>query len=108
LARCWIQAVMSVSAGPPFGGLYLKPPLSGGLCEGVMTMPSARPVPRPRLWARIACESAGVGVNSSSFAIIVSTPLAASTASALSNAGCDSAWVSMPMYSGPAMPAPLR
>ena len=24
-------------------GLYLKPPLSGGLCEGVMTIPSARP-----------------------------------------------------------------
>ena len=31
----------SVSAGPPLGGLYLKPPSSGGLCEGVMTMPSA-------------------------------------------------------------------
>ena len=34
--------VTSVSAGPPLGGLYLKPPSSGGLCDGVMTMPSAR------------------------------------------------------------------
>jgi hypothetical protein len=38
-----------VSAGPPFGGLYLKPPSCGGLCEGVMTIPSASPVVRPRL-----------------------------------------------------------
>ena len=49
LALASIQSVTSVSAGPPLGGLYLKPPLSGGLCEGVMTMPSARPVVRPRL-----------------------------------------------------------
>ena len=38
-----IHLVTSVSAGPPDGGSYLKPPESGGLCEGVMTMPSARP-----------------------------------------------------------------
>ena len=37
--------VTSVSAGPPFGGLYLKPPSSGGLCDGVTTIPSARPRP---------------------------------------------------------------
>ena len=43
LAVASIQPVTSVSAGPPFGGLYLKPPLSGGLCEGVTTMPSASP-----------------------------------------------------------------
>ena len=41
LARSWIHLVAVVSAGPPLGGLYLKPPSSGGLCEGVMTMPSA-------------------------------------------------------------------
>ena len=35
------------SAGPPFGGLYLKPPSSGGLCDGVITTPSARPLPAP-------------------------------------------------------------
>src|SRR5207245_3941616 len=34
--------VASVSAGPPLGGLYLKPPSSGGLCDGVITIPSAR------------------------------------------------------------------
>ena len=53
--------VASVSAGPPLGGLYLKPPSEGGLCEGVMTMPSAMPSTRPLLWVRIAWDSAGVG-----------------------------------------------
>ena len=41
LARFAIQPVASESAGPPCGGLYLKPPSRGGLCDGVMTMPSA-------------------------------------------------------------------
>ena len=58
--------VTSVSAGPPLGGLYLKPPSSGGLCEGVITMPSARCAVRPRLWVRIAREMTGVGVTPSS------------------------------------------
>jgi hypothetical protein len=49
LARRWIQSVTGVSAGPPDGGSYLKPPYSGGLCEGVMTMPSASPLVRSRL-----------------------------------------------------------
>ena len=40
--------VIFVSAGPPSGGLYLKPPSSGGLCDGVTTIPSARPSPLPR------------------------------------------------------------
>src|ERR1700722_11832996 len=61
LAVFSIHAVMSVSAGPPFGGLYLKPPLSGGLCEGVMTMPSARCEFLARLWTRMACDTAGGG-----------------------------------------------
>jgi hypothetical protein len=43
------QRVTSVSAGPPLVGLYLKPPSSGGLCDGVITMPSARCSLRPRL-----------------------------------------------------------
>ncbi|CAM5584580.1 hypothetical protein SHIRM173S_05920 [Streptomyces hirsutus] len=62
LARSWIQPVASEPAGPPLGGLYLKPPSAGGLWDGVTTTPSARPVVRPRLWVRIACETAGVGV----------------------------------------------
>ena len=41
MASSWIRPVTSVSAGPPFGGLYLKPPSSGGLCDGVTTIPSA-------------------------------------------------------------------
>jgi hypothetical protein len=41
LARLAITPVASVSAGPPLGGLYLKPPSRGGLCDGVTTMPSA-------------------------------------------------------------------
>ena len=40
-------AVTSVSAGPPLGGLYLKPPSSGGLCDGVITIPSASPARAP-------------------------------------------------------------
>ena len=64
LARSAIHDVMSVPAGPPCGGLYLKPPSVGGLCEGVTTMPSAR-LPSSSaapLSRRIACETAGVGV----------------------------------------------
>jgi len=33
--------VICDAAGPPSGGLYLKPPSSGGLWEGVTTMPAA-------------------------------------------------------------------
>ena len=39
------------------------PPSRGGLCDGVMTMPSARSVARPALYPRMACETTGVGVN---------------------------------------------
>src|SRR5882757_5951420 len=69
--RSWgrfsIHLVAVVSAGPPEGGLYLKPPSSGGLWDGVMTMPSARwslgaeLLPRALLRVRIAWERAGVG-----------------------------------------------
>ncbi len=62
LARFSIHLVAVVSAGPPLGGLYLKPPSSGGLWEGVMTMPSARWSLRLGLWVRMAWERAGVGV----------------------------------------------
>jgi len=41
LARSSIHVVTSVSAGPPSGGLYLSPPSAGGLCDGVMMIPSA-------------------------------------------------------------------
>jgi len=43
---------VEIEDSPPFGGLYLKPPSSGGLCDGVMTMPSANPLPRPRLFRK--------------------------------------------------------
>ncbi len=52
LARCAITDVASVSAGPPCGGLYLKPPSVGGLCEGVTTMPSASPEVLPAVGAQ--------------------------------------------------------
>ena len=51
LARFSIHLVAVVSAGPPLGGLYLKPPSSGGLWEGVMTMPSA--------WWSLCCGVVG-------------------------------------------------
>ena len=60
LARSCTQPVMSVPAGPPSGGLYLKPPSAGGLCDGVTQMPSE--FAPPALAARIARETDGVGV----------------------------------------------
>ena len=47
-----IHLVAVVSAGPPLVGLYLKPPSSGGLCDGVITMPSASSLLRPRLYCQ--------------------------------------------------------
>ena len=61
-ARFWIAPVTRVSAGPPLGGLYLNPPSSGGLCDGVITTPSASPADRPRFQVSTAWETAGVGV----------------------------------------------
>jgi len=116
-ARVAIQPVTSESAGPPCGGLYLKPPSRGGLCDGVTTMPSASPVradEAPSRWtpsdvaaplcSRIACDTAGVGVYPSRASMCTSTPAAASTSSAVCHAGSDSAWVSRPMKSGPSVP----
>ena len=97
MARSSIHLVTSVSAGPPLGGLYLNPPSSGGLCDGVTTIPSARWSVPPRLWARMAREITGVGVTPSSRWMTVWTPLAASTSSAVRWAGPDSACVSLPM-----------
>src|SRR4249919_3357732 len=64
LARAAMTLLASVSAGPPWGGLYLKPPSPGGLWDGVATTPSAGPGPvvRPSLARMIACDTAGVGV----------------------------------------------
>ena len=73
-----------------------------------MTMPSASPVLRPRLYVRIAWETAGVGVYSSPCAIMTSTPFAASTSSALARAGTERACVSMPRNSGPSIFCCLR
>ena len=98
----------SVPAGPPSGGLYLKPPSAGGLCEGVTTIPSARGPGPAALWARIARETAGVGVYPPRESTSTRTPLAASTSSALAVAGSESACVSAPRYSGPSMPWPAR
>ena len=100
MARLAIAAVASVSAGPPCGGLYLNPPSRGGLCDGVTTMPSACPrAPRSLFAAKIASETAGVGVKASAESTRTSTPLATSTSRAVSWAGADSACGSRPMNS---------
>jgi hypothetical protein len=96
LALSCTHFVTSVSAGPPLGGLYLKPPSSGGLCDGVTTIPSARCAARPRLWTRMAREMTGVGVTPSSRWMTVSTAFAARTSSAVRWAGADTACVSLP------------
>ena len=108
LARAAIHSVASESAGPPWGGLYLKPPSAGGLWDGVMTMPSACSSAPDALYLMIAWDSAGVGVKPSRESSSTFTPLAASTSSAVSCAGPDSACVSLPMNSGPAIPCPAR
>ena len=50
-----------VSAGPPLGGLYLKPPSAGGLCDGVITIPSASPAVRPWLYVKNGVRERGSG-----------------------------------------------
>jgi hypothetical protein len=89
----------------------LKPPSRGGLCDGVTTIPSARPGPPadlPELARRIAWETAGVGVYPSRLSTRTVTPLAASTSSAEHQAGSESAWVSRPTNSGPSYPCAAR
>ena len=56
--------VVTPSHNPPRDGGFKYNPPHGGLCEGVTTMPSARPEPevRPPLARMMACETAGVGV----------------------------------------------
>src|SRR6185312_7204468 len=99
-----ITEVASLSAGPPLGGLYLKPPSRGGLWLGVTQMPSASLVVRLRFALRIAWDTAGVGVYPSAESSITVTLLAANTSSAVAVAGADSAWLSAPMNMGPSVP----
>ena len=56
----------------------------------------------------MAREMAGVGVYPLPRWMTVSTPLAASTDSAVRSAGMDSAWVSLPINSGPLIPSFFR
>jgi hypothetical protein len=57
---------------------------------------------------RIACETAGVGVNPSRLSISTATPLAANTSSAVWVAGSESACVSRPRNSGPVVRCSAR
>jgi hypothetical protein len=60
------------------------------------------------LWVRIACDTAGVGVNASSPSASTCTPLAWNTSIAVIHDGSDSACVSRPMNSGPSVPCAAR
>ena len=95
-----IWFVTSVSAGPPFGGLYLKPPSSGGLCEGVITIPSHFSA-LFLLFSRIAKDTSGVGVGLLFSEIATFTPLAQQTLMAVISAGVERACVSLPIKSVP-------
>ena len=111
LIACPCALVISVPAGPPSGGLYLKPPSRGGLWLGVTTMPSERPgssSARARLYVRIAWLSAGVGTHESRESTRTSTPFATSTSIAECSAGSDRPCVSRPRNSGPRMPCAAR
>ena len=61
-----ILAHNAAGAGPRADGIVVtpshNPPSDGGLCEGVTTIPSARARGPAELCARIARETAGVGV----------------------------------------------
>ncbi len=78
------------------------------MCEGVITMPSARARPAPVLCTRMALDTAGVGVYPPRASSSTRTSFAASTSRALTWAGSDSACVSAPRYSGPSMPSLAR
>lgn len=102
-----MRLVSPASAGPPVGGLYLKPPSAGGLCDGVTTIPSAL-ASCARFQASTARDTAGVGVKPPPFWMNVVTPFAVNTSRAVRNAGSDRAWVSMPRNSGPVTPFSRR
>src|SRR5260370_17028184 len=98
--------VASVSAGPPLGGLYLKPPSRGGLCDGVTTMPSDRSPSRSRLKVRIAWLTAAVGVKRSAESIIPTTSFAASTSSAHPPPPPHTPCLPPPLTIPPSLPSP--
>ena len=78
--------------------VILEAAIGRRLCDGVTTMPSARPSPvkrwvpsAARLWVRMAWDTTGVGVKSSRESMRTVTPLATSTSMAVFQAGSDSA-----------------
>ena len=85
----------------------MMPPSSGGLWDGVRISPSDAGPPF-RFARRMAWEITGVGVYGEAASIRSSTPRAANTPRATSNAGPDSAWVSFPTNIGPAVPCSRR
>ena len=106
LVRAVLHRLGDVAASrPPSGGLC---PPSRGLCDGVTTMPSASGPLRRRCGAGSRATAPGSGVKRSRLSTSTVTPLAASTSSAVDQAGSDRPWVSGPRKSGPVTPAPAR
>ena len=99
-----IDVVTLVSAGPPSGGLYLKPPSSGGLCEGVMTIPSARPLLRFLIVGQDRMRNDRRRRVSIAIIDHRGYVIGRKYLERASYGGSDSAWVSIPMNSGPLMP----
>lgn len=88
--------------------MYFRPPSAGGLCDGVMMMPSARAAAGFALCVRIAWLSAGVGVQPLRASARIATPFPANTSSTVSWAGSERAWVSFPTKIGPVICWPAR
>ena len=101
--------VMSVPAGPPSGGLYLKPPSARRVVRGRDDDPVGQRGPGAR-----GCAPGSRGTRPASACTrrrrrpCTLTPLAASTSSALTCAGSESACVSAPRNSGPSIPCAAR
>ena len=102
-ARAAMTEVASVSAGPPCSGLYAETAVRGRVV-GRRDDDAVGEHGAGRFARRMACETAGVGVQLSRSSTSTSTSFATRTSRADFQAGSDKPWVSRPRKSGPSNP----